>query len=118
MFEASKKEVLTNDQQLIQELQIKALSRLTAKFNLSTVIGWCKDLAWQSRNKNNEDFALKCDQIVSDMTLTFVEFTELEKELRISRQRNADLEIKLIQATKVMDNQKQIIQNMESELYK
>ena len=118
MFEASKKEVLQQDKQLIEELQIKALSRLTAKYNLTAVILWCKDLGRQSRDKKNESFALKCDQVVSNMTLTYAEYNDLENELRVSRQRNSDLEIKLIQATVTMEKQSKLIQNMESELYK
>lgn len=118
MFEGSKREIQNNpvEQKIIDELFARRTTQLIAKVNISTNILWSKENALKSRKKGNEAFALKCDQVVTDMTLTYTAFDDMEKELRISRQRNAELEIQLLRYKTICEQQLTIIGNLEKEL--
>lgn len=118
MFEESKRRITEDPDQkkLIDELHQRRLMQLTAKFNISTSILWCKDLAFKSRKKDNEQFAEKCDQLVSDLTVSYAAFDDMEKELRSALQRAMAAEMHVIKYRTICEQQLTIIGNLEKEL--
>lgn len=118
MLTASKQEI-KNDPQVeneISDLQARRLTQMIAKLNISTAILWCKDLAFKSRKKDNEQFAEKCDQLVSDLTVSYAAFDDMEKELRSALQRAMDLEVQVIKYRTICEQQLTVIGNLEKEL--
>lgn len=115
MFEATIKELKANPNfdNEIQAIQAKEILVLTAKFNLNTAILWIRSMAKQAR-EIKPDFAEKADKMIEDLMLSIGQFSEMEKEMRIARQRTIDLECKVIELTAINANLFVQIQNLQN----
>jgi hypothetical protein len=108
-----------DEEAYLEKMRLERLSRQVAKIHIQTVIGWCKTMSMKARGQSGKDvFADKCDQVVSDMVMVSEEYKNMERELTISRQRNSDMEIKVIQLTNANNQKQQIIERMAEELFK
>lgn len=82
---------------MISDSEISQFKALSARSSISTLIGWLNVLKTQANEKGSLGFVKKAEQAISDLYETFNTFEDMEKNFRVSRQRNSDLEAKLIE---------------------
>lgn len=108
----SKEEEDFLEKQHLERLQIQI-----ARINMNTVINWCNDMSKKARKQSGKEvFANRCDQVVTDMLMSLTQYEHILSELRVSRQRNSDLEHQLIIERGISLSQTKIIDTMKNEL--
>jgi hypothetical protein len=118
MFESSKAEVLRNCSDEVRKEQIKRLEQLIGKRSIASTILWLKSLRKQAEAKNSHSFVQTCTHEIENLSLTYNQYEELQRELEVARGRAMDLEGKLIVQLQVNEQLRRVVRNYEAEFGK
>lgn len=111
MFEASKFEITSNpdEMNLVRKIQAFETDKLTARAALSSNAYWLRQLAQMASKQGKSDWVEKYQAASEQITMAHSMFERLERDCRVARDRNLDLEqILLTQKVTIGQMQKQI----------
>lgn len=114
MFEASKKEITDNpdEMNLVRKIQAFEHDKLTARLCLSSNAMWLRSLAQMAEKQGKADWAEKYTAASEQIAHAHGVIETLDRDGRIARNRNMDLENIVLQQKVIIGQMQKQIENL------